>query len=488
MQATKARSSGHSQQRSGLHISTARRRIPWLVACLAVASLTAGDVWAQSSARQVASGDLRRELDAMRARQEALEQENRQLREKLDAIEVRLVETAETNAPSVTDSMSASLAADGVQNKPAVKFTEGGGGMSLNDGPYSLTFFGFAQALGSVYDSRLRRSDGNGDFNIRAARLDFFFDYADRYQVLVEVDTAPGNSVPGGSDFGLVVASLNTKLIGNALQIEAGKITDPFSTENYRTSRDVDTIERYLALNSLFILPALDSQYGAVVKGELGGERKFGYFFGAFNGNADAFNNPSDNNDSKELVAKVTYARAGFSAGLGLDYSRERSQLLSLTDLGFSNYLSVPVSGKRMGIGADAYWEQGRWSLRTEGLAFRFDVDRTPPMGIAGLVSTNDRSATLTGGFVQPAVYLRGNRTQGMQLLLRGEFAHLGVRGNTDGDTLYALTLGMNWYLSPNLRLQTNSIFQYFDGPSRLLGFQKEELIPLLLTELQIKF
>jgi phosphate-selective porin len=334
----------------------------------------------------------------------------------------------------------------------------------------------------------LQRSDGNGDFNVRAARLDFFFDYANRYQLLVEVDTAPGNGVPGGSDFGLVVASLNTKVIGNALQIEAGKLTDPFSTENYRTSRDVDTIERFMALNSLFILPALDSQYGAVIKGELGKERKFGYFFGTFNGNADAFNNTSDSNDSKELVAKLTYARPGFSAGLGLDYSRESSQLLSLTDLSFANYLTVPIQGERFGIGADAFWEWGRWTLRTEGLAFRFNVDRTPPLGIAGLVTSNDRTAVLSGAFIQPTVYLRGNRTQGMELLLRGEFSRLEVRGNTDGDTLYALTLGMNWYLSPNLRLQTNSILHYFNGPSRLLGFREKETVPLLLTELQIKF
>jgi hypothetical protein len=285
-----------------------------------------------------------------------------------------------------------------------------------------------------------------------------------------------------------VVASLNTKVIGNALQIEAGKLTDPFSTENYRTSRDVDTIERFMALNSLFILPALDSQYGAVIKGELGDDRKFGYFFGTFNGNADAFNNTSDSNGSKEVVGKLTYAQRGFSAGLGLDYSRESNQLLSLTDLSFANYISVPIKGQRFGIGADAYWDWGRWSLRTEGLAFRFDVDRNPSTSTAGLITTRDRTAVLSGGFIQPAVYLRGNRTQGMELLLRGEFSKLDVGGNTDGDTLYALTFGMNWYLSPNLRLQTNSILQYFDGPSQLLGFRKKETVPLLLTELQIKF
>jgi phosphate-selective porin len=443
---------------------------------------TLNSAWAQGS-RSLAD-ELRSELQAMRTRQQALEEENRLLRTKLDDIEARLAPTP----PTVSESMSASILADATESKPPVKFTQGGGGFTLNDGPYSFSLFGFAQGLGSVYDSKLQRSDGNGDFNVRAARLDFFFDYANRYQLLVEVDTAPGNGVPGGSDFGLVVASLNTKVIGNALQIEAGKLTDPFSTENYRTSRDVDTIERFMALNSLFILPALDSQYGAVIKGELGKERKFGYFFGTFNGNADAFNNTSDSNDSKELVAKLTYARPGFSAGLGLDYSRESSQLLSLTDLSFANYLTVPIQGERFGIGADAFWEWGRWTLRTEGLAFRFNVDRTPPLGIAGLVTSNDRTAVLSGAFIQPTVYLRGNRTQGMELLLRGEFSRLEVRGNTDGDTLYALTLGMNWYLSPNLRLQTNSILHYFNGPSRLLGFREKETVPLLLTELQIKF
>src|SRR5262245_34775672 len=104
----------------------------WVLPCLLLAF---DNTWAQAS-RSVAD-ELPIELQAMRARQEALEAENKQLRTQLDAIEARLA----PNAPTVTETMAASLAADAVQPKQPVKFTPGGGGFALNDGPYSLTFY-----------------------------------------------------------------------------------------------------------------------------------------------------------------------------------------------------------------------------------------------------------------------------------------------------------------------------------------------------------
>jgi hypothetical protein len=450
------------------HACARRARLFTLTLCLLCWAGAAGEAGAQES------DGLRRELDAMLARQDALERENRQLREQLGTLEQRVV-----GAPG-----AAAVAAGG---KPPVGLNSGGGGVYIAGEDYSLQLFGYAQAVGSLFDGRMKRREDGGDFSVRAARLDFYFDYLRKYQLLIEVDAAAGNAAPGQSDFGLVVASLNTKLLGDALQLELGKIVNPFSTENYRSSRDIDTIERYQALNSLFLLPGLDAQYGAIVHGKLGGDARFGYYLGAFNGNGDAFNNLSDSNGGKELSGKLTYSSQGFSAGLGVDYSRERAQTLSLTDLGFNNYLSVPIEGRRLGMGADVFLERGAWSLRSEGLAFRFELDRDPPPG-SGLAAARGSEASLVGGFVQPAVYLWGDRSQGLQLLLRAELSRLGVRGQRAGETLYGLTLGANWYLNSNVRLQLNGIAHYFDGPSSLRGLEGREWVPMLLSEVQIKF
>ena len=405
--------------------------------------------------------ELRRGLDAMRARQDTLEAENAELRSQLADLEGR------AELPPVSRGRAAPEASVGL--KP------GGGGYFIQGDDYSFRLLGYAQAVGSLYDSRLDREDGNGDFSIRRARIDFLADFLEDYQLFIEFDGGVASGTPGSSDFGLVEARLNWKVMGDALQLRLGKFTTPFSQENYRSSRDIDTVERFLALNSLFLLPAFDPQFGAMVHGQIGADQTLGYFLGVFNGNGRANDNFSDSDDHKEMIAKLTYSETGFSAGLAFDYTNEGAQTLSLADLAFDRYVSVPVEDRRVGVDADLYWERDRWSVRAEGVAFRFD-------------SPDDDHADLIGGFVQPAYFLSGNRSKGLQLLLRAEMARLSADTGEDGDTLYSATLGANWFVNPNVRVQFNGILQYFDGSSELLGLDERELVPLLLTEVQFKF
>jgi hypothetical protein len=448
----------------------------WARLAFAVVLMTSLTVRAQEGGPSSPPDSLRRELDGMRARQDALEQENARLREQVGALREQV---GGSGAPP-------GAAAKAGESAPAT-LDPGGNGAYIGGKDSSFRLAGYAQAVGSMFDGRMKRSDGSGEFFVRGARLDFMANFLQNYDLLLEVDAAPGNPTPGSSNFGLVVASLNSKLMGDALQLEVGKVIDPFSTENYRSSRDLDTIERYQALNSLFLLPALDAQYGLTLHGETGGDQKFGYYLGAYNGNGQAFKNLPDNNGRKELVGKLTYGSGQFSAGLGFDYSHEQQQTLSLTDLGFNNFVSVPIRGQRIGFGGDAFWESGPFSVRAEGLAFRMDLDRNPPGGIA-FENVAGHNVSLVGGYLQPAVYLWGDHSRGFQLLMRGEVSHLGLRGGPDGDTLYGLTLGANWFLNPNVRLQVDGVLHYFNGSSQLLGFNDRKLIPMLLTELQIKF
>src|SRR5262245_43074342 len=205
---------------------------------------------------------IQKQMDAMRARQDVLEEENAKLREQVGGLQGRLTPGAPgAQLPPVSANSPVGLAG----------FNKGGGGVFLKGEEYNFRLLGYAQAVGSVFDSRFDRADENGDFSIRRARIDFAADFYDDYSIFVEFDGGPTNAQTGQSDFGLVEARINWKIVEDDVQLRAGKFISPFSQENFRSSRDIDTVERYMALNSIFALPALDAQFGAMLYGILGG-------------------------------------------------------------------------------------------------------------------------------------------------------------------------------------------------------------------------
>ena len=439
---------------------------------------------AAEDANEPALNALNLQMQDLIDRQERLEAENARLRQRLDALgeegavgdgDLELARSGDRQRlidEAVADAISRS---DGFVD--AVGFNPGGGGFYIKGDDYQFRLLGYVQAVGTVVDGSIDRADSPGDFSVRRARIDFLADFYEDFQVLVEFDGGPGTTPVADSDFALVEARLNWKVLDDGLQLRFGKFTTPFSTENFRSSRSIDTVERYIALNSMFLLPALDVQYGVMMHGQVGPEDRLGYFIGVFNGNGRANDNFSDNNGDKEYQAKLTYKFSDeFTAGIGLDYSREEAQTLPLADLAFNRYAAVAIDGQRYGIEGDLFWQRGPWSFRAEGIAFRFD---TP--GDAD-------EAGLYGGFIQPAYFLTGDDQRGVQLLLRPEFAHLDGDTDSEGDTLYSLTLGLNWFINPNTRLQINPAITYFDGGSTLQGFDDDRISALLLTELQFKF
>ena len=349
-----------------------------------------------------------------------------------------------------------------------VGITPGGGGAYLRDNGIELRMLGYVQGQANVFDGALDRSSSH-DFSLRRARLDFLVALHDDYQLFVELDGAPDRTA-------LVEARLDMTLAGEALKLRAGKFTSQFSTENARSSRSIDTVERYLALNSLFLLPALDTQYGLMAHGRAGGDQRFNWSLGVYNGNGSANANARDNNDAKEVQAKIGYQwTESFSTRLALDYAEEEAQTLSLVSAGFNRFASVDIDGTREGIGGDLHWSGGDWSLRAEAMGFRFDA-------------VAEDEVALYGGFLQPAWFLSGNDSQGTQLLLRLETSQLDARTNPDTDGLHAATLGVNWFVNPNVRLQVNGIATHLDGPSTPQGFTQSRTLPSLLTQLQFKF
>ena len=345
----------------------------------------------------------------------------------------------------------------------------GGGGFYIEDEDFRLRTLGYIQAQGEAFDGALDR-DSSRDFTVRRARINFLVDMYDDFEFFLELDGAPGGRTA------MVEARLNWQIVDEALQLRFGKFTSQFSTENARSSRSIDTIERYLALNSMFLLPALDTQFGVMAHGRLGEQQTWEYSLGLYNGNSSANVNERDNNDDKEVQATLSYHwTPQLQTGVSTSYTREQEQTLSLVDAGFNTFTSVEVDGNRRGLGADFFWHSGPWSLRGEGMHFRF----------AG--SDHDR-AELSGGFIQPVWFISGNENGGTQLLLRGETARLSGDTGGDGDTLHALTAGVNWFVNPNVRLQANAIASHFDGGSSEQGFDDSRTLGSLLTQLQFKF
>lgn len=364
-----------------------------------------------------------------------------------------------------------------------VSYREGGGGFVLRspDGDFQFRQLGYVQFVASLFNDDFERADSPGDFSIRRARVDWLADFYDRYQIFVELDGGPG-STPGTSDFALVEAKLTADLNAEGtLQFIGGKFVSPLSTEDLLSSRSQDTIERYIALNSLLLLPATDVQFGAMLRG-YALDRRLEVMAGVFNGNGRANDNLSDDNGDKELQLKFNYRLAdepgALKLGLGFDHTHENAQSLQLRGLTFTPWVAVPVSGTRRGVTADFAIERGPLSFRGEGIYFDF----------------TDADAELAGGFVQGARFLWGDKMDGLQALLRVETASLDSTLLTGdlGDRLDAVTLGFNWFWGGSFRVQTHAIAEHYNGFSTLASgssrVEGDGWKPYLLSQLQVKF
>ncbi|MBP9707819.1 MAG: hypothetical protein KBD78_09245, partial [Oligoflexales bacterium] len=228
-----------------------------------------------------------------------------------------------------------------------------------------------------------------------------------------------------------------------------------------------------MALNALYSLPALDTQYGLMFYGSLM-EGKFQYYLASFNGNAKASANTNENNGTKEFVAKVVYAPVKtFNFGLGFDTSSELDQTLAVNDLVGGNFATVAVSGRRQGFSPDVYFVSGDFSTRFELMQMRWD----------------DKDVTLQGGYWQGAYFISGNEQAGLQALLRLETVKLDVSdASNNADQLNAATTGLQWFINANLRNQFNLIASQANEDGGMGVYAEKGTRYAVLNELQLKF
>ncbi|MEX2640414.1 MAG: porin [Balneolales bacterium] len=333
-------------------------------------------------------------------------------------------------------------------------------------------FLGYIQGTYNYYSAEENGAVSN-EFFVRRARLDFIFRYRDRYEIFFEFDGA------GTSRTQMVLAQIDVQYQDGHF-IRAGKFITPFSPENNRSSQGLSTVERYSALNSLFLLPAFDTQFGVMLFGRF---RNLDYYLSVTNGNASASANSREHNNHKDIQLRFSYPFTDvLRYGLSFYRSVHHSQSLQLVGHSFSAFNRALITGRRYGLLADSEWHYGNWHTRGELFLIRFDEP----------LSIEHQLGWFYGSYSELGYMLRGDYHHGHQLIGRleaGQFfdRHSSLEGTS---RLYSLMVGHNWYADGIFRLQTNFIYHRPDQPSDLPDsrYQGENGSFEILIMLQLRF
>lgn len=373
-------------------------------------------------------------------------------------------------------------------------YKDGGGGFfwASPDQAFVFKLLGYAQANHmwmDAQDARIRAGANkpvSNDFYMRRARLDFSATVNKKTELFVEFEGAIPTNSPAAttnqSDFALVEAKITHKIV-DPFQMRFGKFLVPFSNENaLRSSRALDTAERYAAVNTLVSLPGIEIQNGAMVLGNWA-KKRYEYALGVFNGNGRQADNYRDNNSQKNIVGHFTWkplaagsgSMSAMAFGVGVDWDRELSQSLSLRTLAGTEMSKLTVEGDRLGFSPDIFIPVGKWlEIRGEALFERF----------------NDSRANLYGGFGQIVWNIfKTEKGLGLSPLVRAESAVTSDSVNDSLSRLNILTVGWNFYINKNVVWRMNYLPTYFryEGPSATYT-ANEGHYDEVLNQIQVKF
>lgn len=255
--------------------------------------------------------------------------------------------------------------------------------------------------------------------------------------------------------------------------VKIGQFKEPFSQEQTTTLRATDFVER-----SVLDRLAPGRDLGILFAGKIGGG-VFEYEAGAFNGAGRAV---VDNNDEKDVAARIRVApfeglRLGVAGTFGdVDSGSFNALDLTTTELQiqFVDAVAGNVDGRRTRIGAEFTWlwesigVRGEWVRRTDtvtqGTLNEDDVDTTAWNASVTWLFTGEKK-TLEARIVPKGewgAFELAVRAAGLQI--DDEIFTAGVApaaGNADKVTSF--TVGINWYLTRNVRISPNFILEKFN-------------------------
>ncbi len=436
---------------------------------------------------------------------------NADLQKRMDALEQQVRDLkAHQAAPAASETLG------------VVKAGPGGFVIASADDTYTLHIGGYAQVASKVYLTDDDRPENNSLF-VKRMRVLFEGSLGQYVGYFVMADLATGNAL-------LQDANIQLRIVPGQFVIQAGKFKEPTGLERLQSDAKMLFIERSLATQ---LLPDRDvgvQAFGSVIGGKLD------YALGMFDGSVDAGSRDTDNNDDKAFAGRVfiTPFKGGerMLKGLGFGIAGTVEE-----DSGTAGNTSLPVyktSGESVpGLASNIFtYRKGAvptlantvvadgWHWRLVPQAFWY----AGPFGIQGEYVTTRQSVNLagnrtslhnTGWAVQTGWVLTGEDASYTGVIPKQPF---DVKAGTLGAWEVALRIarldidsaafpvfadpaasvhsatcygvGVNWYLSRNLKLQVDVEDTRFDGgaPNGVGGVRDLQDEQVVETQFQVQF
>lgn len=371
------------------------------------------------------------------------------------------------------------------------------------DGNFRLSPVGRVQVDFRAYEEGARNLDGSdlrNNFLVRRGRIGLSGTFYKYFDLFVEADFGQGAAV-------LTDGYLDIHYWPE-LRLRAGQFKVPFSYEELFSDNNLDFVERSVADN---LVPSRD--VGAMLHGSLFGG-VVGYAGGIFNGSGQ---NTADTNNSKDLAARlvlapfkqsdVTWLR-NLQVGGDVAWGEQTvtsgptpQSLRGRTDGQFVFFNRINTRGDRLRFSAEAAYYTGPFALYGEYIESREEREglgaggRDLPdlYGRGWYVTT---TYLLTGEAKVPGQPVIPNRWALLAGPERGwgawelaaRFAQLDLRARDNaGNRVNALTLGVNWYLTPNVKWLFNVVENWFSDENRS-PIKGEDASWEILTRLQLWF
>lgn len=348
------------------------------------------------------------------------------------------------------------------------------------DGQHKLELTGRLNLDLRAYEDDTRNLDGSDlrtNFLVRRARIGVDATFFKYLNLVVEGEFAGSSAI-------LQWGYIDLKYFPEA-RLRAGQFKVPFSFEELTSSRFTDFVERSVVNN---LVPSFD--VGAMLHGSLlGGAVEYGA--GVFNGRGQ---NADDTNDSKDIAGRLLVRPLKLLAlpNLGelhlaghLTHGDQDSgqSLRGRTDGKFEFFPRTTTRGDRLRYGFEAVYGYGPFGLYGEYV--RSEEERKG-LGTGG----KDLDDVIgQGWYVASSVFVTGEeKVHGKApkvkrnfnpltgdlgaLELAARFAQLDFDASDallpathpGPNRVDAFTAGINWYLSPNVRLMFNWTQSWFDN------------------------
>ena len=331
-------------------------------------------------------------------------------------------------------------------------------------------------------------------------------------------------TVGGWADFRIMPDFANSQLVlqdaytnlrpfGPIAQLQIGKYKAPFGLERLQSATALTFIERGLPTN---LVPNRD--LGFQLWGEVG-DGLLTYQLAVMNGVPDGGSADSDNNDGKDIIARL-FSRPfvnttieplqGLGVGVATTWGRETGTPSSYKTSGQQTFFSwasgTQLDDDRFRISPQAYWYWGPFGLFSEYVFSSTSVRRDLP-GTDVFGSPDEESWQLAASYVitgENASYRGVTPREGFspakgtwgafevaarydELSIADEAFEKGFANpNVSAKQAQGATLGVNWYMNRWLKFVLNYEHTWFDGGAPNGGDRDGE--DLVSTRFQLNY